>query len=202
MRKQNKYLFPAGKSRMQHAEHIVFSCIMGTLGNPDLDRPRRPPAPRGDRDAPPRGHLRRHRRHVHRRAREVRPVPVLPRVLLPRAAGVRAGPQERRGDQLGLSASPPPCSATERSTRSTRSAPSCSRRHIIHNVPADGRAPRREHQGHGGSALRAPRVPHAADVRWRGTSCADIVCIDTVRASHLPARKLFRRGGREASRPP
>ena len=32
MRKQNKYLFPAGKSRMQPLGIIVFSCIMGTLG--------------------------------------------------------------------------------------------------------------------------------------------------------------------------
>lgn len=32
MRTQNKYLFPAGKSRMQPLGIIVFSCIMGTLG--------------------------------------------------------------------------------------------------------------------------------------------------------------------------
>jgi divalent metal cation (Fe/Co/Zn/Cd) transporter len=32
MRKQNKYMFPAGKSRMQPLGIIVFSCIMGTLG--------------------------------------------------------------------------------------------------------------------------------------------------------------------------
>ena len=32
MRKQNKYLYPAGKSRMQPLGIIVFSCIMGTLG--------------------------------------------------------------------------------------------------------------------------------------------------------------------------
>ena len=32
MRRQNKYLFPAGKSRMQPLGIIVFSCIMGTLG--------------------------------------------------------------------------------------------------------------------------------------------------------------------------
>ena len=32
MSKQNKYLFPAGKSRMQPLGIIVFSCIMGTLG--------------------------------------------------------------------------------------------------------------------------------------------------------------------------
>jgi cation diffusion facilitator family transporter len=32
MRKQDKYLYPAGKSRMQPLGIIVFSCIMGTLG--------------------------------------------------------------------------------------------------------------------------------------------------------------------------
>ena len=32
MKKQNKYVYPAGKSRMQPLGIIVFSCIMGTLG--------------------------------------------------------------------------------------------------------------------------------------------------------------------------
>lgn len=32
IRKQNKYLYPIGKSRMQPLGIIVFSCIMGTLG--------------------------------------------------------------------------------------------------------------------------------------------------------------------------